>query len=143
MSKLWTILLVLNLFFIYYNGLQDAESSSQASERVVEVTQEVLDRVNVDVEEDELSMLVRSLAHVIQYLSLGLWATLLLISMKRSLGFLYIVGFVILSDEFLQTFAPGRAFELSDIGLNLLGFSIGVTMIYGLYMGRKLVCAAS
>jgi len=143
MSKIWSLLLVLNLFFIYYNGLQDAESSSQASGRVVEVTQDVLERVNVEVEEDELSTLIRSLAHVIQYLTLGLWATLLLFSLKRSLGFLYIAGFVMISDEFLQTFAPGRAFELSDIGLNLLGFTIGVSVIYGLHMGRKLICVAS
>lgn len=143
MSRVWGLLLILNLVFIYYNGLQDAESSTQASSAVVEVTRDVLDSVNIEVEEDELSSLVRSLAHVIQYLTLGVLSTLLLISLKRSFRFLFVSGIVMISDEFLQTFAPGRAFELSDIGLNMLGFSIGVTVIYVLYLGRKLICAES
>lgn len=143
MSRVWGVLLILNLLFIYYNGLQDAESSTQASSAVVEVTQEVLQSVNVQVDESELTSFVRSLAHVIQYLILGVLSTLLLISLKRSLGFLYVSGIVMISDEFLQTFAPGRAFELSDIGLNMLGFTIGVTGIYILYLGRKHICAES
>lgn len=143
MSKLWMILVVLNIIFIYYNGLQDATASSQASNQVVEVTEDILETVNVEVERDVLTEFIRSLAHVVQYLTLGFLSTLMLLSMKQSLGYLYMSGVVMLSDEWLQTFVPGRAFEVTDLGLDVLGFSIGAFVILFVILGRKLICVES
>lgn len=137
MSKLFATLVFINIAFIWYNGLQDAESSSQASGVVVEVTEEVLDAVDVDVPEDELTEVIRSLAHVIQYLSLGVFSTLWMMSIRKSFWYLYFSGIVMILDEWFQTFAPGRAFEWSDIGLDMLGFSLGFMIIAMLTLGRK------
>lgn len=137
MSKLFATLVFINIAFIWYNGLQDAESSSQASGVVVEVTEEVLDAVDVDVPEDELTEVIRSLAHVIQYLSLGVFSTLWMMSIRKSFWYLYFSGIVMILDEWFQTFAPGRGFEWSDIGLDMLGFSLGFMIIAMLTLGRK------
>lgn len=137
MSKLFATLVFINIAFIWYNRLQDAESSSQASGVVVEVTEEVLDAVDVDVPEDELTEVIRSLAHVIQYLSLGVFSTLWMMSIRKSFGYLYFSGIVMILDEWFQTFAPGRGFEWSDIGLDMLGFSLGFMIIAMLTLGRK------
>ena len=143
MSKLFATLVFINIAFIWYNGLQDAESSSQASGVIVEVTEDVLTAIDVEVSQDELTQVIRSLAHVIQYLSLGIFSTLWMLSMKKSFGYLYLSGLVMISDEWLQTFAPGRAFEWSDIGLDMLGFSLGIMFIVMLTLGRKLLCVES
>ena len=143
MSKLFATLVFINIAFIWYNGLQDAEASSQASRVIVEVTEDVLTAIDVEVSQDELTQVIRSLAHVIQYLSLGIFSTLWMLSMKKSFGYLYLSGLVMISDEWLQTFAPGRAFEWSDIGLDMLGFSLGIMFIVMLTLGRKLLCVES
>lgn len=143
MSKLFATLVFINIAFIWYNGLQDAEASSQASRVIVEVTEDVLTAIHVEVSQDELTQVIRSLAHVIQYLSLGIFSTLWMLSMKKSFGYLYLSGLVMISDEWLQTFAPGRAFEWSDIGLDMLGFSLGIMFIVMLTLGRKLLCVES
>lgn len=143
MSKLFATLVFINIAFIWYNGLQDAEASSQASGVIVEVTEDVLTAIDVEVSQDELTQVIRSLAHVIQYLSLGIFSTLWMLSMKKSFGYLYLSGLVMISDEWLQTFAPGRAFEWSDIGLDMLGFSLGIMFIVMLTLGRKLLCVES
>jgi VanZ family protein len=143
MSKLWLMLVVLNVGFIWSNALQDGETSSAASGFVVDITEEVLDTVNIEVSEDELTQVVRSLAHVTQYLTFGIFFTLFLISINKSFAYLYISGLVMLIDEWFQTLVPGRAFELSDLGLDTLGFTLGVSLILTLVLGRKLVCVES
>ena len=143
MSKLWLMLVVLNVGFIWSNALQDGETSSEASGVVVDITEEVLDTVNIEVSEDELTQVVRSLAHVTQYLTFGIFFTLFLISINKSFAYLYISGLVMLIDEWFQTLVPGRAFELSDLGLDTLGFTLGVSLILTMVLGRKLVCVES
>ena len=137
------ILVLLNVGFIWSNALQDGASSNEASGVVVDITEEVLHTVNIEVSEDALTQVVRSLAHVVQYLTLGAFFTLFLMSINKSLAYLYASGFVMIIDEWLQTLVPGRAFELSDLGLDILGFALGVSFILSIILGRKLLCVES
>jgi len=104
------------------------------------VVQDVLEGVNVNVETDVLHALLRDLAHVIQYFTLGIWTALLFIRKP----FMYYLGFVVmLLDESIQYVTPGRAFELKDLGLDTMGYTLAliiVVMIYYIIKGR-LLCA--
>lgn len=143
MSKLWLALTLLNVGFIFWNSVQDGETSSETSNVVVEITEDVLDTMNIVYEEDVLSVYVRNLAHVIQYLTLAMVFGLYLLSMKQTFVFIYLGGIIMMFDEWIQSFTPGRAFEWSDIGLDILGYASGVTLILLGFLGRKILCVVS
>lgn len=134
------LLWVLNILFILYQGSLDGEASSETSGEVVEVVQEVLENVNVTVETQVLHALLRDLAHVTQYFVLGLLTALLFIQTPVRL---YIGFVVMLLDESIQYVTPGRAFELKDLGLDTMGYTLAliiVMIVYYVIKGR-FICA--
>jgi VanZ family protein len=136
-----SILIALNIIFILYQAQLDGSQSSDASSQVVDIAEDVLEVVNIEVERDILHTFIRELAHVFQYFTLGI---LFLIRFLHKKYLLYLGGIVMVIDETIQYFTPGRAFELKDLGLDTIGFSLGILVVSTLLFmikGRK-VCAA-
>lgn len=136
-----SILIAFNIIFILYQAQLDGNKSSQTSSQVVDVAIEVLEVVNVEVERDLLHSFLRELAHVIQYFTLGI---LFMIRFLHKKYVLYLGGLVMIIDETIQYFTPGRAFELKDLGLDTVGFSLGILVVSTLLLMIKgrIVCAA-
>lgn len=136
-----SILIAFNIIFILYQAQLDGNKSSQTSSQVVDVAIEVLEVVNVEVERDLLHSFLRELAHVFQYFTLGI---LFMFRFLHKKYVLYLGGLVMIIDETIQYYTPGRAFELKDLGLDTVGFSLGILFVSSLLLitkGRKL-CAA-
>jgi VanZ family protein len=140
-NKILFVLIALNVIFIFYQAQLDGEESSDTSSQVVDLAVEVLEVINIEVERDLLHTFLREVAHVFQYFTLGI---LFLIRFLHKKYLLYLGGIVMVIDETIQYFTPGRAFELKDLGLDTVGFSLGILVVSTLLFmikGRK-VCAA-
>ena len=139
-NRLIPILIALNIIFIFYQAQLDGELSSQTSSQDVDIAEEVLEVFNIEVERDILHTFLRELAHVFQYFTLGI---LFMIRFLNKKYLLYFGGFIMVIDETIQYLTPGRAFELKDLGLDTVGFSLGILFVSSLLFitkGRKL-CA--
>jgi len=140
-NKILFVLIALNVIFIFYQAQLDGEESSDTSSQVVDLAEEVLEVINIEVERDVLHTFLREVAHVFQYFTLGMFAILRFYHKKY---FLYLFGIVMLIDESIQYLTPGRAFELKDLGLDTVGFSLGILLISFIFIiikGRR-ICAA-
>jgi VanZ family protein len=133
------VLIVLNIVFIFYQAFQDGNASSETSSEIVEIVGEVLEHNDIEYEVTELHQFIRSLAHVIQYFTLGFLMTLLFI--KKPIK-LYLGGIVMMIDETIQYFTPGRAFEFKDLGLDIMGYSLSIFMVFVIYkiIKGRLLC---
>jgi VanZ family protein len=103
---------------------QDASASSDTSGWVVNVIQTVMINVTHEkVIEQLIVHFIREIAHFTVYFVLGLLLfNALSFKGMIQLGFVLIIGGTYaLLDEWHQTFIPGRAFELTDILIDLTG----------------------
>lgn len=138
--RILLILWIFNILFILYQGSLNGDKSSETSGQVVEVVQNVLEEVRIEVDSNVLHALLRDLAHVIQYFILGIWTALLFIQKP----IFYYVGFIVmLLDESIQYVTPGRAFELKDLGLDTMGYTLALIIVIVLYyiIKGRLLCA--
>ena len=133
------VLLSINILFIFYQAFQDGNASSETSSEIVEVVSEVLENNNISVEKNVLHYLIRDLAHVIQYFTLGF--LMAFIFLKKPI-MLYLGGIVMFIDESIQYFTPGRAFEFKDIGLDIMGYSLSIFMVFIIFkiIKGRLLC---
>jgi VanZ family protein len=84
--------------------------------------------------------------HIIEYVLLGVTAANAFVRRKHRSIMAFILVFIgcqiyALSDEFHQLFVPGRAFELSDLGLDAIGILAGLLLYW--YATKKLRKAES
>lgn len=127
------LLILLNVFVIFYFSLQSASTSSQTSGRVTtliaEWTVDDFDELDEIDREAILSILhpkVRKLAHMTEFGSLGTLIFLLLLTWKNKLWLQYVLSLlsvlcIACIDEVLQLFSSGRTMQISDILTDILG----------------------
>lgn len=147
-------LIFLNLAFIFGNSLQKAGVSNKISEgiskKVVSITmpdspynasgqlkteiEVITDRNTRLKKEHRFNELLRQSFHAIEFFPLGLFLTLLAaIHTKRDskthssifIGFLFLCLFAI-TDEVVQIFVDGRAFQTADIFVDCVGGFVGI-----------------
>ena len=137
-------LVVCVTFFIWHNSLQDAANSEEASLFFVALVKKFLTGFQLKVATGNLDHTLRKLAHLSEFTVLGYCLAAVMMHLTRdkvsssvlnALGF----GFVIAAtDELLQIFSIGRACELRDVGLDLLGVILGVAVYYvARWVGRN------
>ncbi|HHV45661.1 MAG TPA: VanZ family protein [Tissierellia bacterium] len=129
---------------IFLLSAQPKEESNALSMKVAEaVSQTVLP--NRVVEEkgfdlDRLNNTVRTHAHFLSYLVLGILTLNLLgvmgISKYRVLISLLICVVYAITDEFHQIFVPGRGAQISDILVDSFGALVGIGIMF---LGRKAI----
>ena len=138
--KVWIyrVLVILWMTIIFLHSSMDATDSSQESGVVVTFITEhfVPGYEKMDAEQqakvtDTVTLIVRKGAHMAEYAILGF---LLVGALEiRHLGILWLVAWMIAiayagTDEFHQTFVPGRIGELRDVCVDGVGALIGVTV---------------
>ena len=136
----FSMLMLLSVVFIFSNSLKNSEESHEDSDVIVEVVEDVADKV---VPENQLnwSYIVRKSAHIFEFFVLGVFTMLFFsqLDQKISLGILYAIIFVFViasADEFIQRFT-GRTSCFQDVAIDVLGASIGIGFILLLRLLKK------
>jgi len=126
-KRITTYILILWVGVIWANSFMPGSISSTQSGFVVGVFSFIFDRIGITVSDDVLSSLIRSIAHYVEFLFLGL-----LLALRFSkLTFAYLLGTaVLLIDEIIQIFVPGRAFEVKDLLIDSFGLLTGLLIIF-------------
>ncbi|MBQ1372321.1 MAG: VanZ family protein [Oscillospiraceae bacterium] len=118
------------IFFILERSAQVAEQSSQESGQIWNLLNSIIPGITVHQ--------VRKLAHFTEYFVLGglLWTDFHLLN-KDYLTLSLCSGlFVGGSDEYFQTFIPGRSGQLKDVLIDFSGVAIAVLSLYMMWRLR-------
>lgn len=121
-------LIVANVAFIWGNSMLPAETSAALSSAVKRLLMFWLPDGEGPVMQG--TGLLRKIAHVLEFASLGgLWCWYLLMGKRRSV-LAYLPGLCTACiDETIQCFTPGRGPRVTDIMIDLGGFSLGLGII--------------
>ena len=121
-------LIVANVAFIWGNSMLPAETSAAMSSAVKRLLMFWLPDGEAPVMQG--TGLLRKIAHVLEFASLGvLWCWYLLMG-KRRPALAYLPGLCTACiDETIQCFAPGRGPRVTDVMIDLGGFSLGLGII--------------
>lgn len=125
----WLAVLIGWMGFIFSNSLATAEKSSETSQGVVEVIEEVIQKIEP---EFELSNhFVRKLAHFVEFFILGLLFTVsyyvVLIDFQFHLCLSLFFGLLVsLVDETIQLISNGRSASVKDVWID---FSAVITSV--------------
>ncbi|WP_319201028.1 VanZ family protein [uncultured Ilyobacter sp.] len=137
MKKYFFIFLTFLIMIIIFKfSSEDAATSSMRSEKVVHLMEKVLTE---NISKETYSHLVRNFAHFILYFLLGISLQFSFDDSSKTLGtqlkVLAIVFFYACSDEFHQSFVPGRSLEFKDLLIDITG---GLASIIILAFFRKI-----
>lgn len=122
------VIIVSVIAFIFINSFQNAEASSNASAKVVEILSKVFG--------DDIgnkTHIIRKLAHFVEYSVLGIALSIIKSFVKDSryniTTSLFIGLLVALIDETIQLFSIGRSGELGDVWIDFCGVLFGIALI--------------
>ena len=119
-----------SLTFILFNATQTGSQSSGFSLEVASLLSNVLSNIGISVEIELFHTLIRMGGHVIQYFIFG-YLSIWVISIYQLKWYNIIrTVYIMILDETIQLFTPGRAAELLDILLNSVGFIIAVIFFF-------------
>ena len=126
-----TMLTLIWTFVIFAQSAKNGEESTEDTNKVMEIIEEVADAIGVDAEVS--THLVRKAAHFGEYMILGILGALLTAVVGggwRCIGaFLYAVS-VAFCDEFaVQRFSEGRAPQLTDVLIDSAGALTGIVFV--------------
>lgn len=131
--KIFLILTVLWMAFIFFMSSKDAASSTGDSSRVGNGICKVLIRgfdelstADQDAIVVDLQTPIRKSAHFIEYTVLGV---LCFNAFKPAAAAALIASLYAVSDEIHQLFVPGRSCELRDMIIDIAGISFGILLI--------------
>ena len=134
-----SVLLHLGLIFYFSSrpAIQSKELSGNITEIVVQTVERIAPNRAAELDVRRIHHLIRKNAHFFSYLVLGI---LVLNALRRSgvygfkgimIAFLICVLYAI-SDEFHQTFVPGRSGELMDVIIDSVGAASGILGYLGI-----------
>ena len=124
----FTTAVVSSILFIFSNSAEIAQISGQKSHVVTSYINKALSYLPYNIQLTEYQ--VRKLAHITEFCVLGFFLVLCLRAYtKRLIAFcawpLLIGLFIAVSDEFIQSFVPGRSSSVRDVFIDFIGVSFG------------------
>lgn len=132
------ILLIITCVTIFEFSAQEVTESDGTSRRVLA---KIIDIVFKDINQEEKHQLIdqwnifiRKLAHFSIYTLVGIWSMAFIstfnIGKYKSTGISLIVGILYASsDEYHQSFVPGRGPSIIDVGIDSLGVFTGICIV--------------
>lgn len=134
------ILLLCTFFIIFGFSSQNGEQSSGISRKVTEIILKVSVNYNqLEEEEKEIVLhrtesIIRKIAHfsiytVVGFLLMGLLSTYKLKEKWRIIITIVIGILYAISDEFHQSFSPGRSPKITDVYIDTLGIILGILLV--------------
>lgn len=129
------LLVLLWMGLIFSQSHKPATESNKLSKGVTEIIVETVEKINpdsdVDISVSRLNHILRKNAHFFSYLLLGI-LTLNALRISGAKGY-KLYGFALLicilysiSDEFHQTFIPGRGGQVKDVIIDSAGALVGI-----------------
>ena len=135
------ILLVLIVFFIWDNSMQNGGSSDGFSLLFAGIFAPIVNKLGFHGNIWTLNRIVRKLAHLTEFTILG---SVLYTILRRYITYGTVIKTIGLGmliaclDEFIQLFSPGRSSQFSDILIDTVGVVIGILVVKLVYyMGDK------
>lgn len=136
---MFAILIFLNCLVIFYFSHQVANNSSKQSGTIVEIISNIIPYIKNMNEEEQiifkeqiLTPIVRKTAHFSIYALLGILTTNFMLAVenkkmnKKIILALFFCIIYAITDEFHQTFIPGRIGEIRDVLIDTSGATIGI-----------------
>ena len=127
------------LLLIFLLSNEPSSASSERSGAIVEVVK----TLGSSLPNDVLTFITRKLAHIIAYLILGFSMFLVVCAYtpnarKAILVSILFVCMYAITDEFHQTFVPGRSGEVRDVLIDTTAGAAGVLVTYAIIRWRAL-----
>lgn len=133
------ILLLCTFYIIFGFSSQDGEESGSTSRKVTQTILEKSNRYNrlEEEEKEQVSLrtekIIRKIAHFSIYTAVGLLLMGLLCTYKIKDKWKVIITIIsgilyAISDEFHQSFSPGRTPKITDVYIDTLGVILGVLL---------------
>ena len=130
------ILSLIWIMVIFSFSLQDGTRSNFQSGVITTMMQNLLLSINIDIEREMLSFIVRKTAHFANFFILGIFVKQSAVDLKSKHP-LYWVCIVPIVDETIQSFVPGRVMALTDMVIDLAGIFAGVFFVVWLIERNK------
>ena len=129
--KIFILLLwISSLIFIFYNATQTGSQSSGFSLEIARFISHVLFSLGIGVDFEIFHALIRAFGHIIQYFIFG-YLSMSVISIYHLKWYnIFRTVYVMILDEIIQLFTPGRAAEFFDIVLDSVGVWMAVIVFY-------------
>lgn len=126
-------LLTVNLAVIWGSSLMDAEKSSAFSGFVGNLISSLIPAADAG-QGGTGHGLLRKLGHFTEFCSLGLllsWLVGMVMNGKWQVFVLPLAAGILVAclDETIQLFVPGRAGQITDVGIDTLGCALGIVLI--------------
>lgn len=130
---LLSALTLLLIVFIFSNSVKNAEASSESSGRIVAFLNRICTLLGLKFTFTQ--PVVRTLAHFCEFGLLGVLSQLTFLSCfgvkaKAILSSVFLVILTALTDEVIQLFSEGRAFQISDLIIDFSGSLLGLVAIF-------------
>jgi len=141
-AKIFLILIsICWLGFIFSNSLKPADSSTEQSDKIVDVTETIIDTVvpNNSIHRSDLAVFVRKTAHFTEFCILSVLVTLTCITFTERKRAYPTVSLILcapacITDELLQLTSSGRACSVLDMLLDYLGVVTGFIIVLFLFL---------
>lgn len=122
-KKFNLILVIIWMTIIFIMSSFNSTESSSQSNFIVDIVANIFHITNTST----LSIIIRKLAHYTEYLILGILVMNLNNNKSKSIYLSIIICLLYaISDEFHQSFVPGRSCQLYDIAIDSLGSLSGI-----------------
>ena len=113
--------------------MQTGSDSSGFSLEITSLFQKVLNIIHIEVEYSILHSFIRMSGHIIQYFIFGYLSLWMIVMYHLKWYNIFRTLYVMVLDETIQFFTPGRSAELVDILLD----SIGIILAYLIFIVTK------
>jgi VanZ family protein len=133
MNKGYLIASILVTIIIWFNSFLPANISGAQSGLIVNFVSSILNVFNISIDQNTLSLVIRKLAHFIQFFILGFLWFMTFNTPKRMMSVIVFIAVIIcymtaVIDESIQIFSEGRQFSVIDIFIDQLGATLSILL---------------
>ncbi|MGD9605143.1 MAG: VanZ family protein [Bacilli bacterium] len=133
-KRVWPILLIIWIAFIFFNSLQTGDTSSDFSGFFTTLFQKMLSFFGIEASVDTLSLLIRKGAHMFEFFVLALLFCINYLArypLKSTIEKALVSAIAVaITDEILQLFVNGRAGTIIDVAIDNVGTVFGLLLFY-------------
>ena len=128
----YLIVTILVVMFIFYNSIQNGESSSNASTTVLNFINNIINSIGLNFKLE--GYFIRKLAHFVEFFTLGVFLMLTFEAFTNKIfsiiGFpMFLAIFIPVIDEYIQIYSDGRTSSVKDVLLDFFGAMIGIIIV--------------
>ena len=136
----YLIVTILVVMFIFYNSIQNGESSSNASTTVLNFINNIINSIGLNFKLE--GYFIRKLAHFVEFFTLGVFLMLTFEAFTNKIfsiiGFpMFFAIFIPVIDEYIQIYSDGRTSSVKDVLLDFFGAMIGIIIVSLCFVYKK------